>query len=292
MNDLVRGLGHAGTWVMLSWGALLFALENALPLRRRTRPRARRTAVNACLTAGVFLIGTFVVRGVALGIAVRAEGASLGLLNLVRLPYWARFSAGFLLMDLSFYYWHRVNHEAPVLWRFHAVHHADPDMDVTTAFRFHWGEALFSTAFRAVQVAFTGVDPATYLAYELVFTCETAFHHSNIRIPVRAERLLNTVIVTPRMHGIHHSTVMEETNSNYSTLFRWWDALHRSLNLGAAQSEVTIGVPAYLGTGDNGLWSLLLMPFLRQRDYWRTPDGSRPARIHGAETPDRNRIQE
>jgi sterol desaturase/sphingolipid hydroxylase (fatty acid hydroxylase superfamily) len=111
-----------------------------------------------------------------------------------------------------------------------------------------------------------------------MFQRETVFHHSNLRLPVTIERLLNRVIVTPRMHGIHHSIVMEETNSNYSTIFRWWDVMHGSLNLGIRQSEVTIGVPAYSSPDDNGVLALNAMPFKRQRDYWKMPDGSHPVR--------------
>ena len=75
------------------------------------------------------------------------------------------------------------------------------------------------------------------------------------------------------MHGIHHSFVMEETNSNYSTIFRWWDWLHGTLDLGVPQNDITIGVPAYSAPGDNGFIRLNLMPFEKQRDYWRLPDG-------------------
>ena len=137
-------------------------------------------------------------------------------------------------MDLTFYYWHRLNHTRPLLWRFHNVHHADPDMDVTTSFRFHWGEVLYSTVFRLLQVGLIGVSPLTYLVYEVVFNGATMFHHSNLRLPVAWERRLNRVFVTPRMHGVHHSAVGPETNSNYSVIFSWWDRLNRSLRLNVA----------------------------------------------------------
>ena len=122
-------------------------------------------------------------------------------------------------MDLTFYYWHRLNHLRPLLWRFHNVHHVDPDMDVTTSFRFHLGEVLYSTLFRLLQVGLMGVSPLTYLLYEFIFNCATMFHHSNVRLPLAWERLLNRVFVTPRMHGVHHSALGPETNSNYSVIF-------------------------------------------------------------------------
>ena len=106
----------------------------------------------------------------------------------------------------------------------------------------------------------------------------TLFHHSNVRLPLQAERLLNKILVTPRMHGIHHSVVQNETNSNYSVVFPWWDRLHSSLRLDIPQAAIVIGVPAYHEPVDNTLWNVLSLPFRRQRDYWRWPDGSRPMR--------------
>lgn len=104
------------------------------------------------------------------------------------------------------------------------------------------------------------------------------FHHSNVRLPIRAERLLNKLIVTPRMHGIHHSNVRGETNSNYSVIFRWWDMIHRSLRLNVPQSHIEIGVPAYQGAGDNEILPLFAMPFRKQREYWLLPDGTESKR--------------
>jgi hypothetical protein len=99
------------------------------------------------------------------------------------------------------------------------------------------------------------------------------FHHSNQEIPIAWERRLNKVLVTPRMHGIHHSVVGGETNSNYSVIFSWWDRFNRSLRLNVPQREVIIGVPGYLLPRDNRLWPLLLLPFQKQRPYWRWPSG-------------------
>src|SRR5262249_59759696 len=94
---------------------------------------------------------------------------SFGVVQLVPLPEWARFILGFLLLDLSFYYWHVANHKVPLLWRFHNVHHIDPDLDVSTGFRFHFGEVLLSTLFRVVQVGVIGMSFATLAVYEAVF---------------------------------------------------------------------------------------------------------------------------
>jgi sterol desaturase/sphingolipid hydroxylase (fatty acid hydroxylase superfamily) len=265
---------------------LLLALESLRPLRRRKRPRGPRYVANGALTGLGFITGVLTVRPAALGAALWAEQRSFGLLNLVSLPLWVQVAAGVLLMDLTFYYWHRLNHTRPLLWRFHNVHHADPDMDVTTSFRFHWGEVLYSTVFRLFQVFLIGVLPLAYVVYEVVFNTATMFHHSNLRLPVAWERRLNRVLVTPRMHGVHHSAVGPETNSNYSVIFSWWDRLNRSLKLNVGQMDIVIGVPGYLLPGDNRILPMLALPFTRQRPYWRWPSGKASLRSKSPGAPE------
>jgi len=252
---------------------LLIVLETLRPLRRLKRPRPRRWAVNFAVTMLSFGVGAALVRPASLAAAAWAQSHSLGLLPWVALPFWAQFALGFLWMDATFYFWHRANHVYPLLWRFHNVHHVDPDLDVSTSFRFHYGEVFYSTLFRLLQVLLAGISPVIYVAYELIFNLATMFHHSNMALPIRGERWLNKILVTPRMHGIHHSVVGNETNSNYSVIFSWWDRLYQSLRLNVPQGEVIIGVPGYLRPGDNRIRPLLLQPFRKQRPYWRWPSG-------------------
>ena len=251
----------------------LVVLEAFRPLRRAKRKRPKRWAVNLAVTGLSFVVGVAAVRPAALATAVWAQSHSFGLLPWSGVPSWMQFLLGFLWMDATFYFWHRANHLHPLLWRFHNVHHVDPDLDVTTSFRFHFGETLYSSLFRILQVGVAGIAPVIYLTYEIAFNLATMFHHSNVFLPLEVEQRLNKVLVTPRMHGIHHSVVGRETNSNYSVIFSWWDRLNRSLRLNVPQKEVVIGVPGYLLPKDNGLWSLLLQPFEKQRYYWRWPSG-------------------
>ncbi len=270
---------------VVAFFVLLFIMEILLPLRRRKRRRTQRYPVNFVVTALGFATGTLTVRPAALGLAFWLQDHSFGLLHLLPLPFWAEIAIGILWLDLTFYYWHRFNHLRPLLWRFHNVHHVDPDLDVTTSFRFHFVEVLYSTPFRLLQVGLLGISPATYLLYEFLFNVETMFQHSNIRLPLALERLLNKIIVTPRMHGIHHSALGPETNSNYSVVFSFWDRLNRSLRLNVPQAEVVIGVPGYLLPPDNRLVYLLQLPFLKQRPYWRWPSGKTPRRVYPPEFP-------
>ena len=270
------------TWGLLfgSFGALL-ALEWLFPLRKRTQRLAERLLPNVVLSALGFAVGFLLLRRMSAILTDWTTGQRFGLLQWIPFPpalVPLQFAVGFLLMDFSFYLWHRANHEWRLLWRFHNVHHVDLDMDVTTSFRFHFVEIGYSTVFRVVQVSLIGVSWPMYVVYEAAFQTATMFHHSNLRLPLGVERVLNWMIVTPRMHGIHHSIVTNETNANYGTVFRWWDVLCRSLVLAVPTTELTIGVAAYQQERENTLWNLIRMPFVKQKEYGRLPDGGEPAR--------------
>jgi sterol desaturase/sphingolipid hydroxylase (fatty acid hydroxylase superfamily) len=256
---------------------LLFAAEKLFPLRQSREPLLARLFINATISGLAFVVAAMVVRPSTLRALNWASEQPFGLIHLLPWP-WAQFIIGFLLLDLSFYYWHVLNHKAPLFWRFHNVHHIDPDLDVSTGFRFHFGEVLLSTLFRVVQVSLIGISFATFAVYEVIFQANTLFHHSNLRLPIRVERWLNKILVTPRMHGIHHSQVQRETNSNFGVVFSWWDRLHKTLGLDIAQSKIEIGIPGYASPADNNLCRTFIMPFIKQRDYWRKSDGSTPSR--------------
>lgn len=277
MIEAVQPARHL-PWLVLAGFATLLVVERLFPLRKAEAGMLARLAVNLAISGLALLAAFLAVKPAALRALNWAVDQPFGLLSLVPMPLWAQFIVAFLLLDLSFYYWHALNHRLPVLWRFHNVHHIDPQLDVSTGFRFHFGEILYSALFRVVQVCLIGPSFAIFAAYELVFQANTLFQHSNLRLPIRLERILNTVLVTPRMHGIHHSQVRRELNSNFGVVFCWWDRLHRTAELSVPQSQLEIGVAGYSGTDDNRLWHTLTLPFRRQRDYWHRPDGTIPSR--------------
>jgi sterol desaturase/sphingolipid hydroxylase (fatty acid hydroxylase superfamily) len=136
---------------------ILLIIEYFLPLRKRKHQFLPRFLVNIAMTAFVFLVGSLIVKNAATRTSEWAFQKSFGLIPLIDMPLWTQIVVGILLMDLTFYYWHWANHNIPLLWRFHNVHHIDPDLDVSTSFRFHLIEILYSTAFRLLQVLVLGV---------------------------------------------------------------------------------------------------------------------------------------
>ncbi len=252
---------------------ILFICERWAPLRQARQGLARRLMVNLSISALAIGTAAALVEPASAIALDYISNRGFGLLSWIECPAAVRFVVGFVLLDLTFYYWHLANHKLSFLWRFHNVHHIDRDLDVSTAFRFHFGEVAMSAGFRIVQILLLGVSPVNFAIYELVFQANTLFHHSNVRLPFMAERWLNLILVTPRMHGIHHSEIRRENNSNFSVVFPWWDRLHRTLRLNVPQSQIVIGIPGYAAIADGRLGEALLMPFRRQRDYWRRADG-------------------
>ena len=263
----------ATTFLALAW------LERRHPLRRRiVEPKLKREVRNlsvAAVGAGALLL---IERPAILPLAQFVDGRRWGLLKQLGLPWWLELALAIVLLDYTLYVWHYLTHKVPFLWRFHVAHHIDLDLDASTALRFHFGELVLSVPWRAAQVVIIGVSPISYLAWQTFVFPSILFHHSNVRLPIRMERWLNRLIVTPRMHGIHHSIVENETNSNWSSGFTVWDRLHGTLRLNVPQQQITIGVPAYQNPKEVELKETLLLPLRKQRPRSEFPDDGKPAR--------------
>jgi sterol desaturase/sphingolipid hydroxylase (fatty acid hydroxylase superfamily) len=137
---------------------------------------------------------------------------------------------------------------------------------------------FLSAPWRGAQVFFFGISPLGLSIWQTLTLMEIMFHHSNIELPIEIERKLARVIVTPRMHGIHHSIVQEETDSNWSTIFSWPDYVHGTLRLNVPQGEVTIGVPAFRSPEELTLEQILEMPFTVDRPSWSFVNNGSPSR--------------
>lgn len=249
--------------IFLTWGLLAF-FEWRAPLRQAVEPKLRRTARN--LTTSVLSLAVGLAMEAVLIIPV--AGLNIGLLHLVELPRWLEITIAVLFLDYTLWWWHWASHNVPMLWRFHLVHHVDRDLDASTALRFHFGEHFLSFFFRALQIVVIGAPLQAVWLWQLILFVSILFHHSNVRLPARLEAVLVRMVVTPRMHGIHHSDRRGEAFTNYSSLLAAWDYLHRTICLSVPQSEVTIGVPAYEFDRDVTIGRILGIPFHRQRDDW------------------------
>jgi len=247
--------------------------ERFAPLRRTVESKLRRVLRNLS-TGGVSLALMSLVQAPLLQpVAAWIVRERVGLLQLVQWPRWLETLLAIVLLDYTLWWWHWANHRIPFFWRFHLVHHIDRDLDASTALLFHFGELALSIPIRAAQMILIGVDSQTLWLWQTILFASILFHHGNVRLPLRLERLLVRLIVTPRMHGIHHSDRLNETNTNWSSLLSWWDYLHGTILLNVPQTEITIGVPAYSEPPDVTIGKILLLPFKRQRRDFHLADG-------------------
>jgi sterol desaturase/sphingolipid hydroxylase (fatty acid hydroxylase superfamily) len=183
------------------------------------------------MTHIIFFLGNAVIGRLLAFIIVVASAANwaqqqhFGLFNLTNWPWWIEALLAFILLDFAVWLQHLVMHKVPLLWRAHCVHHSDPDMDVTTALRFHPFELIVSTLYKSAWVAMLGVPVIIALAFELWLSANALFNHSNIKLPVPVDRMIRPFLVTPDMHLVHHSTDMQEQHKNYGFALTIWDRL-------------------------------------------------------------------
>jgi sterol desaturase/sphingolipid hydroxylase (fatty acid hydroxylase superfamily) len=272
-----RGSGWGfGLLALGAVGALAW-LERRRALRAPAVEDEDRVATNLAI-AGLGALATSVAMApVVAPLAARVATRRIGLVQRLPLPEWARDALAVVLLDYTLYWWHVLEHRVPWLYRFHQVHHADLALDSSTAARFHFGELLASVPWRAAQVVLIGVSPRALTAWQRLTMLSVAFHHSNVRLPLGVERLLSRFVVTPRLHGIHHSIVEDEQDSNWSSGLTVWDRLHGTFRADVPQSEIEIGVAAWREPADVTLPRSLAMP-LRPAPALRLPDGSVPRR--------------
>jgi sterol desaturase/sphingolipid hydroxylase (fatty acid hydroxylase superfamily) len=195
----------------------------------------------------------------AVGAAVDAAAQGWGLFNQLGWPEWVEFGLAVLILDFAIWAQHWLTHHVPLFWRFHRVHHADVNFDVTTAVRFHPVEIAASMLLKIGLVYALGPAALAVLVFEVLLNGTALFNHANIRMPAGLERMVRMVLVTPDMHRVHHSTARQEHNSNYGFALSLWDRVFGTYTA-RGQDGMEVGLewqdarPTRLG------WSLML-PF-------------------------------
>ena len=252
-------------------------LEVAIPKRQLSAPRSRRWFTNfAIVGIDTFavrilsrlpdIIGAVAVPLAAVGVAIYLEGLGFGLFHWLNVPFWLAVLLTLVILDFAIWFQHYLSHKIPVLWRLHQVHHADPDIDVSTAIRFHPVEIVLSMLYKIVWVVILGPPAVAVVLFEVMLNGCAMFNHANVDLPRWLDRGLRMFIVTPDMHRVHHSIERREHDSNYGFSLSIWDRLfgtyidqpeggHRGMTIGLSQYQA--GEPVRLS------WSLLV-PFRRK----------------------------
>ncbi len=256
-----------GAPIVIAIFIILFLVESKFQLRKRVQGRWKRMVINFIVSIPAFALLRLAFIPAMVWLATKNQGWQIGLNYLFEAPVIIKSVIAFLLVDYSNYLWHILLHKLPVLWRFHLVHHTDLDLDITTAFRFHFGEMIGSIVFRGAAIILIGASPILVLIYEIVFEAATQFHHSNIKLPFWFEKILIYFVVTPRMHGIHHSMIKKEADSNYSVIFSFWDRIHKTVRLNIDHNTIVTGVPSYSDEKVLTIGKLFRLPFTSIRQW-------------------------
>ena len=250
---------------LISWGGfvLFLVFELIRPYRPPSISKKKRLITNVSLTVMNSFILTMVFAAATVDTALYVSANHLGLLNMISLPLWLKAFAAVLFMDFIFYVWHLLNHEVPLFWRFHRVHHSDLNMDVSTATRFHIGELAISAVLKIGIIYFIGADLLSIFIFESLLVLTAQFQHSSLATPPWFEKAFWVLFVPPSMHRIHHSVKIAERDTNYGTIFSVWDRMLGTLLRDVDQEKIVIGVGPYREQERLQLHRLLAMPFTR-----------------------------
>lgn len=262
MDILLTPIGLRG---LASFGGLFLfmMIETLSPFRKRVDPIFRHYGLNLLIAGANAVIVGIAFGGAVIAYARFLEARQIGLLHLFSAPLGWNIVLSLLFLDFVTYLWHMAYHRWPLLWRLHRVHHTDRDLDVTSASRFHLGEVTLSILLRLGVMTVLGPAWASVVIFEGALLLAAQFQHSNFRIPGPFESYLRSVFVTPDMHRVHHSDVPGETNSNYSTIFSFWDRLMGTYRT-ARQERIVIGLKEYSNPEDRTFLKLMAMPFSRR----------------------------
>jgi sterol desaturase/sphingolipid hydroxylase (fatty acid hydroxylase superfamily) len=255
--------------------AVIFTLEGVFPHYPDRRNRAGHALPHAITAVLNGLLTRFVLAGITISAISGAKTYYAGLVRVPGVPGFFRTILAFVLFDVWMYYWHMANHRSSFLWRFHRAHHSDIAMDASTALRFHPGELVLSTLFRLPVVVLIGMSFSELVLFEVLLNISTLFHHSNIGLPEKWDRVLRSVLATPNMHRVHHSVRRDETNSNFTSLLSVWDRLGGTFRTRENTRAIILGLPLFREERYQRLWGFLATPFLRRgiakrRKMWHT----------------------
>lgn len=246
--------------------AVMVIWETVAPRRRLTSPKRLRWFHNLSLTVLNSLVMRVLFPAAAVGTAFVGELSSWGFFNTFRVPSAPAGLLSLFLLDLTIYTQHFVFHRVPFFWRLHRMHHTDLDIDITTGARFHTIEIIASMVVKISAVIIMGAPAWSVLLFEILLNATSMFNHSNIRIPISVDEFLRKIVVTPDMHRVHHSVIIEETNSNFGFNFPWWDRIFMTYrdqpSLG--HEEMVIGLADFRDQKYLTLPWMLAVPFLRK----------------------------
>ncbi|MFM1813379.1 MAG: hypothetical protein RLZ98_74 [Pseudomonadota bacterium] len=258
----------------LSILVVMAVLEVIWPRRALSAPKIKRWGTNLsivaidtltvrAMAALPFVTGAVVMPLVAIAAAVYAERNGIGLFNVIGLPAWLELVLALVVLDFAIWLQHLASHKVPLLWRLHRMHHADPDIDVTTALRFHPIEIALSMLWKMLWVFALGPSVLAVVLFEVILNGCALFNHANFKLPLWLDRVLRLFLVTPDMHRVHHSIEAGEHHRNFGFNLSIWDRMFSTYvaQPAAGHEGMVIGLAQFPAPGPVQLAYSLLIPF-------------------------------
>ena len=238
--------------------------EAVTPKKDRVLTRLLRWSNNLALLAVNIVVARLAFPLAAVGVAAYVAENDWGLMNYYEVPFTVAIIISVIALDFVIYLQHVLVHAVPVLWRLHRVHHADPDIDVTTGLRFHPIEIIISLLIKFAAIVVLGAPVIAVVIFEILLNAGAMFNHANVRLLHSVDRFLRWFIVTPDMHRIHHSVEDDEANSNFGFNLTWWDRLFGTyiVEPRAGHDGMKIGIHHYNDPKQvSWLHGILILPF-------------------------------
>ncbi|MEX0856590.1 MAG: sterol desaturase family protein [Balneolaceae bacterium] len=245
---------------------LFWVMEGVIPLFQFNYKKYRHAGINLFFTLCTAIIG-FGLAGVLYWVSMYVAENEIGLLYLAEMPLWLQIIIGVMLLDLiGAYFAHWTEHKVKWMWKFHLVHHSDTTVDVTTGLRHHPGETVIRISFTIFGVAVVGAPIGIVFLYQSLSVLFAHLTHANIRMPVKVDRALSWVFITPLMHKVHHHYTQPLTDTNYGNIFSIWDRLFRTFAQVDNTAELKYGIDTHMNPKENdNLGNLLKIPFQQYR---------------------------
>jgi sterol desaturase/sphingolipid hydroxylase (fatty acid hydroxylase superfamily) len=253
---------HRSIFIVLLF-LIIVVLESIRPLFANRKKRFRHYCRNIAIFAIYSVFVSFPFSFLAVNVFYFLELKHFGIAYLLPEIFWLRIIVVIVLIDLWMYIWHRLNHKIAFLWRFHRMHHSDNQMDISTAVRFHPGEIFFSSIIRFVPILLIGAQIQELAIYEIVMFVAIFLHHSNFYLPEKIDKVYRLIFVSPWLHWLHHSEWQPETDSNFGTIFSFWDRLAGTFRLKNDPTAIQYGLKEFQASYWQTIVGMLRTPFVK-----------------------------
>jgi len=261
MEILKKLLAIDLNYILIGMMVIFYSLEQIINTQFKFIKRPQHLLNNVLFQIAFYVCNIFYATVTVFSIEW-LNNHQVGFFYLVQVPVWIKLIAGVALLDMVSYWFHRMSHKVPLLWRFHRVHHSDTSMDASTNFRSHPIELLFwfGTS-NIVASAIFGLDLLTLGLYFLVATPFFFLEHANLRFPTWVDKTFGLIFTTPNFHKIHHEQDQYYTDSNFSDIFILWDRIFGTFKYKPPE-QIKFGLKEFESDKKQTFWYLMISPFI------------------------------